>query len=81
MGLPTALPRLFDLSKAKEEQCLIRVEDVVKHYLHRLFPKDQVEHVAVFRIIRNQNFPVRSARATISCRLCARCSPAAWGAR
>ena len=59
MGLPTALPRLFDLSKAKEEQCLIRVEDVVKHYLHRLFPKDQVEHVAVFRIIRNQNFPVQ----------------------
>lgn len=59
VGLPTALPRLFDLSKAKEEQCLIRVEDVVKHYLHRLFPKDQVEHVAVFRIIRNQNFPVQ----------------------
>ena len=59
VGLPTALPRLFDLSKVKEEQCLIRVEDVVKHYLHRLFPKDQVEHVAVFRIIRNQNFPVQ----------------------
>lgn len=32
---------------------------MVKHYLHRLFPKDQVEHVAVFRIIRNQNFPVQ----------------------
>ena len=58
VGLPAALPRLFDLSKSKEEQCLIRVEDVVKHYLHRLFPKDQVEHAAVFRIIRNQNFPV-----------------------
>ena len=58
VGLPAALPRLFDLSKTKGEQCLIRVEDVVKHYLHRLFPKDQVEHAAVFRIIRNQNFPV-----------------------
>ena len=58
VSVPAALPRLFDLSKSKGEQYLIRVEDVVKHYLHRLFPKDQVEHAAVFRIIRNQNFPV-----------------------
>ena len=58
VGLPAALPRLFDISKSKDEQCLIRVEDVVKHYLHRLFPKDQVEHAAVFRILRNQNFAI-----------------------
>ena len=59
VSVPAALPRLFDLSKSKGEQYLIRVEDVVKHYLHRIFPKDQVEHAAVFRIIRNQNFPVQ----------------------
>ena len=59
VSVPAALPRLFDLPKSKGEQYLIRVEDVVKHYLHRIFPKDQVEHAAVFRIIRNQNFPVQ----------------------
>ena len=59
VSVPAALPRLFDLSKSKGEQYLIRVEDVVKHYLHRIFPKDQLEHAAVFRIIRNQNFPVQ----------------------
>ena len=58
VGLPTALPRLFDLSRTKDMQCLIRLEDVVKHHIHRLFPKDEVEHAAVFRVLRNQNFEI-----------------------
>ena len=58
VGLPAALPRLIDLSQSKDVQRLIRVEDVVKHHLHRLFPKDEVEHAAVFRILRNQDFEI-----------------------
>lgn len=58
IALPSGLQRLFDLSKSKDVQCLIRMEDIVKHFLHRLFPKDEVEHAAVFRVIRNQDFPV-----------------------
>ena len=58
IALPTALPRLFDLSRNKDVQNLIRVEDIVKQFVHRLFPKEEVEHAAVFRILRNQNFEV-----------------------
>ncbi|MEG0493696.1 MAG: polyphosphate kinase 1 [Clostridia bacterium] len=58
ISLPTALPRLFDLSQSKELRCFIRLEDIVKHFLHRLFPKDEVEHAALFRILRNQDFAV-----------------------
>ena len=58
IALPASLPRLFDLSQKKDVQCLIRLEDVVKHSVHRLFPRDEVEHAAVFRILRNQNFAV-----------------------
>lgn len=61
IGLPTALPRLFDLSRSKDVQCLIRLEDVVKHHVHRMFPKDEVEHVAVFRILRNQHFEIEES--------------------
>lgn len=63
VALPSALPRLFDLSKNKETRCLIRLEDIVKRYLHRLFPKEQVEHAGVFRLIRNQDFPVEERTA------------------
>lgn len=59
VALPTSLPRLFDLSESKEKQCLIRLEDIIKHHLYRLFPREEVEHAAVFRILRNQNFPVQ----------------------
>lgn len=61
VGLPAALPRLFDLSRSKDVQCLIRLEDVVKHHIHRMFPKDEVEHVAVFRILRNQHFEIEES--------------------
>lgn len=56
VAIPSALPRLYDLSVNKETQCLIRLEDVVKHHLHRLFPRENVEHCALFRVLRNQDF-------------------------
>ncbi|MEG0740590.1 MAG: polyphosphate kinase 1 [Clostridia bacterium] len=59
VALPATLPRLFDLSRGKGARRLIRVEEIVKHYLHRLFPKEQAEHAAAFRILRNQNFLVQ----------------------
>ena len=58
VALPTSLPRLYDLDPEGEKQCLIRLEDIIKHYAYRLFPREEVEHVAVFRVLRNQNFPV-----------------------
>lgn len=58
VALPTSLPRLFDLTPDQEVQNLIRVEDIIKHYAYRLFPREEVEHAAVFRVLRNQNFPV-----------------------
>lgn len=56
VALPTSLPRLYDLSDNADVQCLIKLEDIVKHYVYRLFPREEVEHSAVFRIVRNQNF-------------------------
>ena len=58
VALPTSLLRLYDLSDNEDKQCLIRVEDIIKHYAYRLFPREEVEHAAVFRVLRNQNFPV-----------------------
>ena len=56
VALPTSLPRLYDLSTNPDVQCLIKLEDIVKHYVYRLFPREEVEHSAVLRIVRNQNF-------------------------
>ena len=58
IALPSSLPRLFDMSIERDVQRIIRLEDVVKHSVHSLFPRDEVEHCAVFRILRNQNFAV-----------------------
>ncbi|MBR5546738.1 MAG: polyphosphate kinase 1 [Clostridia bacterium] len=58
VALPTSLPRLFDLTPETEMQNLIRLEDIIKHYAYRLFPREEVEHAAMFRVLRNQNFPV-----------------------
>ena len=58
VALPTSLPRLFDLTQEQDVQNLIRLEDIIKHYAYRLFPREEVEHAAVFRVLRNQNFPV-----------------------
>ncbi len=56
VALPTSLPRLYELSAEGENRYLIRLEEIVKHHLEKLFPKETVEHAAAFRILRNQNF-------------------------
>jgi len=56
VALPTSLPRLYELSADSENRYLIRLEEIVKHHLEKLFPKDTVEHAAAFRILRNQHF-------------------------
>ncbi|MBO5501719.1 MAG: RNA degradosome polyphosphate kinase, partial [Clostridia bacterium] len=56
VALPTSLPRLYELSADSENRYLIRLEEIVKHHLEKLFPKDVVEHAAAFRILRNQHF-------------------------
>ena len=61
VSLPASLPRLFDLSLNKDVQCLIKLEDIVTHHIYRLFPREEVEHSAVLRIIRNQNFAVEES--------------------
>lgn len=58
VALPASLPRLFDLSPSASAQRFIKLEDIVKHHIYRLFPRDEVVHTAVFRILRNQNFAV-----------------------
>ena len=63
VALPTSLPRLFDLSLSKNVQCFIKLEDIVKHHIYRLFPREEVEHAAVLRILRNQNFGVEEETA------------------
>ena len=56
LALPTALPRLYDLSADPKQQLFIRLEDIVRHHLQHFFAKEHIEEAAVFRIIRNQNF-------------------------
>ncbi len=56
VALPASLPRLYELSSDGDNCYLIRLEEIVKHHLSSLFPKDEVEHAATFRILRNQHF-------------------------
>lgn len=56
VALPASLPRVYDLSETRDDQCLIGLEDVVRHHVSALFPRETVEHCGVFRILRNQNF-------------------------
>lgn len=56
LALPTALPRLYELGTQQGSRMLIRLEDIVRHHLPGLFPKEQVEYAAVFRVLRNQSF-------------------------
>ncbi len=62
VALPTSLPRLYELSADSENRYLIRLEEIVKHHLEKLFPKETVEHAAVFRILRNQNFELDACK-------------------
>ena len=56
VALPASLPRIYDLSETRDDQCLIGLEDVVRHHVNALFPRETVEHCGMFRILRNQNF-------------------------
>ena len=58
IALPATLPRVYDLSHDKRVQCLTRLEEIARRHLRRVFPKEEIEHAAAFRIIRNQDFPV-----------------------
>lgn len=56
VALPTTLPRIYDISVAEGEQCLINLEDIVRHHVQALFDKETVESCAAFRVLRNQDF-------------------------
>lgn len=56
--LPSGLPRLYELSEDVSVHRFIRLEDIVCHYLHQLLPREKVMDAAIFRVLRNQNFPV-----------------------
>ena len=56
VALPAPLPRIYALSETRDDQCLIGLEDVVRHHVNALFPRETVEHCGMFRILRNQNF-------------------------
>ncbi len=60
LAVPTALPRLYDLSQEGEPRLLIPLEDIVRHQLPGLL-RAKVEQAAAFRIIRNQDIPVTAA--------------------
>lgn len=62
IGLPSVLKRLYVLSEIGDVKCIIRLEDIVKHHIQQLFPKDIVEYCAMFRILRNQDFEVREEK-------------------
>ena len=56
VALPTTLPRIYDISVGETDQCLINLEDIVRHHVQQLFPKNVVESCAAFRVLRNQDF-------------------------
>ena len=57
LSLPSS-PRLYLLPSDDGTVRLIRQEDIVKLFLPSLFPEDRVEEASVFRILRNQDFPL-----------------------
>ncbi|MDD3411278.1 MAG: polyphosphate kinase 1 [Eubacteriales bacterium] len=61
LALPSGLPRLYELPDEGGAKRFIRMEDVVKECLPLLFPGEKVEQAAVFRVLRNQDFPPDTA--------------------
>lgn len=57
LSLPGS-PRLYLLPSDDGIVRLIRQEEIVKLFLPSLFPEDRVEEASVFRILRNQDFPL-----------------------
>ena len=56
-SLPSS-PRVYELPSNGETRCFIRQEDLVKLHLNYLFPEERVEEASVYRILRNQDFPI-----------------------
>ena len=57
LSLPSS-PRIYDLPCAEDLRCYIRQEDLVRLFLPVLFPEDLTEEASVFRLLRNQDFPL-----------------------
>ncbi len=57
VALP-ASQRLYELPAEDARRCYIRTEDLVRLFLPQLFPEDRAEEASVFRILRNQDFPI-----------------------
>ena len=57
LSLPSS-PRLYELPSEGNARCYIRQEDLVKLFLPTLFPEDRAEEASVFRLLRNQDFPI-----------------------
>ncbi|MBN1777216.1 MAG: polyphosphate kinase 1 [Clostridiales bacterium] len=51
-------PRLFKLPCEDGSICLIRHEDLLRHWLWMMFSQDDILEASAFRIIRNQEFPL-----------------------
>ena len=57
VALP-ASQRLYELPGEGAARRFIRTEDLVRLYLPELFSEDYAEEASVFRILRNQDFPI-----------------------
>jgi polyphosphate kinase len=53
-----ASQRLYELPAEGTRRCFIRTEDLARLFLPQLFPEDRAEEASVFRLIRNQDFPI-----------------------
>ncbi|NLI20716.1 MAG: polyphosphate kinase 1 [Clostridiales bacterium] len=53
-----ATARLYELPSVDNVRRFIRQEDVVRLFLPILFPEDRAEEASMYRIIRNQDFPL-----------------------
>jgi polyphosphate kinase len=56
--VPSVLKRLVSVSKdgEKEEYRFILLEDLICHYIHRLFPGMKIKYVTAFRLTRNHDY-------------------------
>ncbi|NCC69572.1 MAG: RNA degradosome polyphosphate kinase, partial [Clostridia bacterium] len=57
LSLPSS-PRVYELPAQDGLRCFVRQEDLVKMFLPSLFPEDLIEEASVFRLLRNQDFPL-----------------------
>lgn len=58
VALSSSQKRIYDLPGEGGARYCIRQEDLVKQFLPLLFPEDQAEEASLFRLVRNQDFPL-----------------------